>query len=148
MTENENCGKNLMKSAAEETCRQPERFVSAGHSTPMSVQLSELHWIHPGDRWENRQRLFFKCMRSGQRNGLVGWTIPYERSRSSARCSWPARTCHRSSASTPEQRCCTPPWGAPTQTRSNHAPQIQHMYRLFKKTRDGCNENLQNYNII
>lgn len=45
--------------------------------------------------------------------------IPYGRIHSSLRCFWPAHTCRRSSASTPEQQYCTLPSRAPIESRQN-----------------------------
>lgn len=62
---------------------------------------------------------------------------PGEKIRSWAHCFGPAHTCHMSSASTPEQRCCTPPSAAPEQPhtlgQTYYTPHSRHnSYRKEK----------------
>lgn len=72
------------------------------------------------DQRRTQMRMKPPTVESKVRVCVMWWyLVPYERIRSSTHCFWPAHTCHRSSASTPEQQCCTPPSGAPTQKNTS-----------------------------
>jgi len=67
------------------------------------------------------------------------YNSPCGRIHSSTHCSWPAHTCHRSSASTPGPQYCTPPSGAPAaqtwtwpegRTHGQQTPLVWHHGRV------------------
>ena len=53
--------------------------------------------------------------------------VPFGRSHSWERCFVPAHTCHKNSASTPEQQYCTPPSEAPVEQTRTHTAARSHL---------------------